>query len=168
MPEAHVERRSPAAYVARTHGPSAPAALKAGFIAGTVALILLQLFAIAIYDESPWQLARMTAALVRGPGALEPNDEYDAALVAIGTLLHFSLALLYALALACVVAEAAPQHALLIGLAFGAALYFVNFYGFTALFPWFAPHRTIDTLLVHMVFGAIIATGYWVFDRTAR
>jgi hypothetical protein len=42
-------------------------------------------------------------------------------------------------------------------------LYFTNFYGFTALFPWFAPLRTFDTLVVHALFGVAIAKGYWFF-----
>jgi hypothetical protein len=171
MFEINAQRRSLLArpLAPRAHRPSAPAALKAGLVAAAIALILLQVFAIAIYDESPWRLARMMAALVRGPGALEPDDEFDALLVAIGTLLHFALALLYAFALARLVADAPRRHATLIGLAFGAALYFVNLYGFTALFPWFTPLRTIDTLMVHMLFGVTVAEGYWAFhDSSSR
>ena len=170
MHETNVQRQSLPArpLAARVYRLSAPAALKAGLVAATIALALLQVFAIAIYDESPWRLARMMAALVRGPAVLEPDDEFDAALVAIGTLLHFALALLYALALACLVADAPRRHATLIGLAFGAALYFANLYGFTALFPWLKSLRTIDTLMVHMIFGVTVADGYWAFHRTRR
>jgi len=170
MLEAHVQQRTQATHALRLpgRGPSASAALKAGVLAATIALLLLQALAITIYDESPWQLARMAAALVRGPGVLEPADEFDAGLVAVGALLHFALALLYALALACVVAATPPRNAALVGLALGAALYFVNFYGFSALFPWFTPLRTVDTLIVHMLFGAIVATGYWAFHRPVR
>jgi hypothetical protein len=165
MLEAEVQQRTLAArpHAVRGEHPDALAALKAGLIAAAVALALLQVFAIAIYDESPWKLMRMMAALVRGPGALEPDDEFDAVLIAVGMLLHFALSLLYALALACLVSEAPRRHVALIGLACGTALYYANFYGFTALFPWFAPHRTIDTLMVHMLFGVIAAEGYRAF-----
>jgi hypothetical protein len=141
------------------------AALKAGAVAGAIALLLLQFFAIVVYDESPWKLFRMIAALARGPGVLEPDDEFDAAIVAIGLTLHFALALLYALPLAGLVVDAPRRHAYAVGLAFGIALYFANFYGFTALFPWFAPHRTLDTLLVHALFGLSAAKLYWLFRR---
>ncbi len=168
MLETNVRQRSLAAQPrpALRHRLSASAALKAGLIAAAIALALLQVFAVTVYDESPWRLARMMAALARGPGALEPADEFDAALVAIGTLLHFGLGLLYALALAGLVADSPRRYATPIGLAFGAALYCANFYGFAALFPWFTPNRTIDTLVVHMLFGVAVAQGYWAFDRS--
>jgi len=171
MLEANIERRSLAAppRVVRAERPDATAALEAGLAGAVIALALLQFFAVAIYDESPWRLMRMMAAVVRGPGALEPDDEFDAVVVASGALLHFALSLLYASALACLVSDAPRRHVALIGLAFGAALYFANFYGFTALFPWFTPHRTIDTLGVHMLFGVIVAEGYRAIDhRRAR
>src|SRR5207244_1932016 len=120
------------------------AALVAGAIAGAVALVLLQLTAITVYDEPFWRLPRMVAAMVRGTAALEPDDEFDAALVAIGMLLFVALSLLYALALACLVADTPRRYATVMGIAFGVALYYANFYGFTAIFPWFAPHRTLD------------------------
>ena len=146
--------------------PNAPAALMAGAVAGAAAFFLLQLMAVVIYDESAWKLPRMMAALVRGPGVLEADDEFDFGIVAIGTLLHFALALLYALALSCLVADTPRRHATLLGLATGIALYFMNFHGFTAIFPWFAPYRTVDTFVVHALFGVIVANGYWVFRGT--
>jgi hypothetical protein len=146
--------------------PSVPAAVQAGLVAGTTVLVLMQLIAITIYDESAWKLPRMMAALVRGPGVLEPDDEFDAGIVAIGLVLHFALAVLYALALSCLVADTPRRHATLLGLATGIALYFANFHGFTAIFPWFAPHRTIDTFVVHALFGVLVANGYWVFRGT--
>ena len=171
MLEAKLERRSLAAppRAVRAQRTDALAALEAGLAGAVVAVALLQFFAVSIYDESPWRLMRMMAAVVRGPGALEPDDEFDAVVVATGTLVHFALSLLYALALACLISEAPRRHVALIGLAFGTALYFANFHGFAALFPWFAPLRTLDTLVAHMLFGVIVAEGYRAIDhRRAR
>lgn len=144
--------------------PRALPSIQAGLAAGALALFLLQFAGVMIYDESPWKLLRMVAALARGPAALEPEDEFDAGLVALGALLFFALSVLYALALAALVAEA-PGLAPAIGIAFGLALYVANFHGFTALFPWFVPYRTADTLLVHALFGFAAARGLSLFRR---
>ena len=167
MIEAHAVHRTIAARRARPalRLPSASAAILAGTMAGIVALALTEFIALTIYDESPWQIFRMMAALVRGPAALEPADEFDAAIVAIGLALHFGFALLYSLAAACLIAELPRAYATLLGALFGIALYYANFYGFATLFPWFTSHRTVDTLVVHAVFGALVASGYWQFLR---
>lgn len=36
----------------------------------------------------------------------------------------------------------------------------INFYGFTAIFPWFAMARNWVTVISHIVFGAVIALYY--------
>lgn len=141
-------------------GPSAAAALQAGLFAGTAVLVVLQVLAVVAYDESPWKLVRMMAALARGPEALEPADEFDATLVATGLALHYALATLYALALACILTDTPRRHASVVGIAFGVALYFGNLHGFTALFPWFAEMRTVDTLVAFAFFGFLLARSY--------
>jgi len=168
MLEVNVAPRTVAARAARPARralgfPSASAAIAAGLVAGAVALLLLEFLAISIYDESPWKIFRMMAAMVRGREALDPSDEFDAGLVAIGLALHFAFAMLYSLALACLIADVPRAYAGLAGALFGIALYYANFYGFATLFPWFTSHRTVDTLLVHAVFGALVARGYWQF-----
>jgi hypothetical protein len=105
----------------------------------------------------------MVAALARGPGALEPDDEFDLAIVAIGLTLFYALSMLYGLALAWILTEAPRRHAGLLGIAFGVALYFANFHGFTAIFPWFAEYRTVDTFVAHALYGLLLARGYCAF-----
>ena len=143
--------------------PSAAAALQAALFAGTVLLLVLQFMAVVVYDESPWKLLRMFAAMARGRGALEPDDEFDFALVAIGLILFYALSMLYGLAAACLLTESPRRNASIIGIAFGLALYGANFYGFTALFPWFAGNRTIDTLIAHGLYGLLLARAYCAF-----
>jgi hypothetical protein len=46
--------------------------------------------------------------------------------------------------------------------AFGLAIYVVNFYGFTALFPWFADARGWIAILSHAVFGLVLGA---IYDR---
>lgn len=143
--------------------PSAAAALQAGLFAGTAVLIVLEVLSVVGYDESPWKLLRMIAALARGPQALEPSDEFDAAVVATGLFLHYALALLYGLALACVLTDTPRRHANLLGVAFGVALYYGNLHGFTSIFPWFSEMRTVDTLVAYALFGFLLARSYVAF-----
>jgi hypothetical protein len=143
--------------------PSATAALQAAFFAGTILLMVLEFMGTVAYDESPWKLLRMFAALARGPGALEPDDEFDFAIVAIGLTLFYALSMLYGLAIACLLTDSPRRHATIVGVAFGLALYSANFYGFTAIFPWFAANRTIDTLIAYALYGLLLARAYCAF-----
>ena len=43
-------------------------------------------------------------------------------------------------------------HSALVGL----ALYVVGFYGFTAIFPWFAMARNMITIVSHIAFGMVL------------
>src|SRR5436305_10756176 len=94
-------------------------AIQAGLVAGIAALLLLQFFAVVVYDESPWKLARALAAMARGPSVLEPHDEFDAAIVAVAATLFLAISVLYSLALACLVSEAPRRFAPALGAAFG-------------------------------------------------
>jgi hypothetical protein len=143
--------------------PSAAAALQAALFAGTALLLMLEFIGIVAYDESPWKLLRMVAAMARGPEALEPDDEFDFAIVAIGLTLFYALSMLYGLAIACLLTDSPRRHATIIGIAFGLTLYSANFYGFTAIFPWFAANRTIDTLVAHALYGLLLARAYCAF-----
>ena len=143
--------------------PSASAALQAALFAGTVVLLVIEFIGVVAYDESPWKFLRMVAAMARGRSALEPDDEFDFAVVAIGLTLFYALSMLYGLAIACLLTDAPRRHATVIGIAFGLTLYSANFHGFTALFPWFAENRTIDTVIAHALYGLLLARAYCGF-----
>jgi hypothetical protein len=166
MYEAHFQRPT----LPRRQSPSrrrvcVSAAIQGGLVAGAVTLLLLQFFSIVVYDESPWKLLRMIAATVYGRGALEPDDEFDAAMVTTAVMLFMTLAVLYSLAFSAIMSDSPRRYSALIGIAFGVALYHVNFYGFTFLFPWFKSLRTVDMLIVHAFFGLLIAKANWLFRR---
>ena len=55
--------------------------------------------------------------------------------------------------------------ALLAGGVLVLALFVVNMYGFTALFPWFAASRDGITLAAHIAFGVVAAGAYRVAVR---
>jgi hypothetical protein len=136
------------------------AAITVSLVTGTLVLIAWWMCSAAIYDESPWKLPRMMAAVVAGPGALSPEDEPDLTLVATGIVLHFLLALGFG-AIICFALRRIPDGAVACaGAAMGAVLYAIDLHGMTAFFPWFAPLRTPDTFAAHILFGIVAATAY--------
>lgn len=131
----------------------------AGFVAGTVAtaaqMLLWWLEATPVIDTL-LRDARLTAAIVMGRGVLEADAGWRWDVMAWATLIHFGLSLLYALLAWPLARRLAPAPALLAGAAYGLAIYAVNLYGFTWLFPWFAMSRGGATLLAHLVFGVTL------------
>lgn len=131
----------------------------AGFVAGTVAtaaqMLLWWLEATPVIDTL-LRDARLTAAIVMGRGVLDTGAGWRWDVMGWATLIHFGLSLLYALIAWPVARRLAPAAAMLAGAAYGLAIYGVNLYGFTALFPWFAVSRGWVTLLAHVVFGVTL------------
>ena len=148
--------------------PDWTAAALAAFVAGAIFLLLMEMLAFVVYDESPWKLLRMMAAIVAGQGALEPDHLFDLRIVTLGLATHFTLAVAYAFVFAGLLLEIRRRAAAWIGIAFGVALYYVNLHGFTQIFPWFAELRTLDTLFAHVLFGLFIARFYREFAVARR
>jgi hypothetical protein len=157
---------------AHAAGPAVPdwrAAVWAGFIAGAVFLVLEMLMVPIFLGGSAWDPPRMMAAIVLGervlpmPGQTPPPLDATVMLAALGV--HFMLSTIYALMLAALVARVSAGPALALGVGFGLLLYVVNFYGFTALFPWFAMARNWVSILSHAVFGLAVAAAYEALAR---
>ena len=150
-------------YHALRNAPDGRAAILAGVAAGVgsgLAQVLLWLVFTDAFPHALFRDARLTAAIVLGQGVLPPPATFDAVILLISALIHFALSIVYGLALAWVLTRAAVGATLLIGALFGLALYAVNLYGFTALFPWFAQVRDWVTLTAHLVFGVTAAGVY--------
>ena len=60
-------------------------------------------------------------------------------------------------ALAAGPARFAVGWALLLGAVFGLLLYLINFYGFTAIWPWFENARNWVSVVSHLIYGVILA-----------
>lgn len=111
--------------------------------------------------------ARLAAAIVLGPAVLPPPADFAASAMLAATLVHVALSLAYGLALAALIAPCDWYRSALVGNAFGLALYVVNMYGFTAVFPWFAAARDWITLAAHLAFGVSAAVAYRAWARPA-
>jgi len=140
------------------------AGLGAGVVA-TLAQIALWWLAGMPLPETLFRDARLTAALVMGTDVLPPPSTLQWTILLVATLIHFLLSVVYALIAAPLASRLRNGSALFAGALYGLAIYVVNLYGFTLLFPWFAVARDWVTLLTHLVFGVALAAGYRLFAR---
>lgn len=136
------------------------AAILAGIVAGSVFLMLEMIMVPLFMGQSPWGPPRMMAAIVLGEGVLPPPATFAPGIVLVAMLLHFVLSIVYALIFAAVIHRLGLASALALGACGGLVLYLVNFYGFTALFPWFAMARNWISIFAHIVFGLAVAAVY--------
>ena len=136
------------------------AAIYAGIAAGIIATAVQIILWWACWDVLPGILyrdARLAAAIVMGSGVLPPPATFDWAVMSVATLIHFALSITYSIILARFVTRCGMLFALFVGVLYGLALFGVNMYGFTMLFPWFAEARDWITLVAHAVFGGSCA-----------
>lgn len=144
----------------------------AGVIAGTLSTLTQVLLWLIFTDDFPAILfrdARLTATLLLGVSVLPPPATFDVDVMLTATLIHFTLSVAYAAMLAALTARLEVVAALLTGIGCGVALYIVNLYGFTAIFPWFAQARGWIALIAHGVFGVAAISAYrWPNISNAR
>jgi uncharacterized membrane protein YagU involved in acid resistance len=136
------------------------AAIWAGLIAGTVFMMLEMVMVWLFLGQSPWGPPRMIAAMVLGRDVLPPPATFDFGILMTAMMVHFALSILYAIILALLIARWNTATAVLAGAVFGLLLYLINFYGFTAVFPWFAMARNWVSIFSHILFGAVIGWAY--------
>ncbi|MEX2583289.1 MAG: hypothetical protein WD766_08440 [Gemmatimonadota bacterium] len=141
------------------------AAAWAGVIAGAIFMMLEMIMVPLFLDGSPWGPPRMIAAIVMGEGVLPPPATFDLGIVMAAIIVHFVLSIVFAIILAFPASRLGFGAALGLGAAFGLLLYLVNFYGFTAIFPWFAMARNWVSVVAHILFGLIAA---WSYKRMAE
>jgi hypothetical protein len=143
------------------------AAIAAGMAAGILATVVQVSLWFILTDALPeifYRDARLAAAIVMGPGALSPAGA-RAPVLLVATLLHFALSIVYGVIVSWLATRLGARASLLAGAAFGVALYALNMYGFTAIFPWFAASRDGITLAAHIAFGIVAAGAYRVAAR---
>ncbi len=138
-----------------------------GLVAGVVFMILEMLLVPLVGGGSAFGPPRMIAAIVMGEGVLPPPATFDASIFLVAMLVHFGLSMVLGIIFAVIFARRALSETAFIGIgaAFGLAVYFVHFYGLTAIFPWFEMARNWISIFAHIVFGAVL--GWWVARHRA-
>jgi hypothetical protein len=150
------------------HGINWSAAIWASVIAGLVFAALEMVLAQVVNGNSPWMPLHMIAGIGLGPSAMSPANTFDPKIVTVAVAIHMVLALLYGVILAFIIARLDVTWATLVGGIYGLALYYINFYGFSAAFPWFADARGGVSIFTHIVQSGLMALLYKMFDRRAR
>ena len=148
--------------------PDWRAAAIGGCVAGAVFLVL-ELLPMWVAGQSPWGPLRMIAAIPLGRGVLSQPATFDAGIVLVALIVHFVLSVIFALILAVIIApfnfDSSLGMASLAGAVFGVAVYLINFYGMSQVFPWFADARGWVSFLSHIVFGLVAADMYVQLER---
>ena len=145
------------------------AAVLAGIIAALVFVMLEMVLVATVGGESPWGPPRMIAAIGMGQSVLPPPATFDLTVFSVAILIHMVLSIVLAFVFAAITARMnwGLGMMLVAGAVFGLALYLVNFYGFTAFFPWFAMARNSISIFAHVMFGVTLAFAYHRLARRA-
>ncbi len=143
--------------------------LRAAVISGIIGSLVFQVLEIILIPLAgggePWGPARMIAAMVLGPRVLPPPATFDAPIVLVALIVDIVLAIIYAAIIGTLVHRWPRSTAIIVGAVFGALLYGVNFYIFTAIFPWFVMGRNFVTLFTHIVFSVTVVFLYLRLSR---
>jgi hypothetical protein len=132
-------------------------------LAGGGILILLETSLTSLLAKGPTVDAiRPIAAIALGQAVLPASTPFTALVFATAVSVHLMLSLIYARILAAIIdaLELSPGRAAASGAAFGVLLYWINFYAFASVFPWFAAVRGGVALFSHVVYGAATAAIY--------
>jgi hypothetical protein len=102
-------------------------------------MVLEMLLVQLVGEGNMWGPPRMIGAMVLGREVLPPPATFDAGVFIVAMIVHFVLSLVYAFIFAWILGQwqLTLSAAAIGGLVFGLVIYAVNFYGFTAVFPWF-------------------------------
>jgi hypothetical protein len=148
---------------ARTLALDWRSAALAGLAAGTVATAAEIVLWWVVSQPLPailYRDARFAAAIVMGRAVLPPPAAFDVSILLVATMVHFALSLAYGVTLSAMISRLGTRASLLAGAGAGLALYAVNMYGFTFVFPWFAAVRDWIAVAAHVVFGVVVAGTY--------
>jgi len=121
-------------------------ALRAGFIAGVVLLI--------VPHGSPWESLTFFSPVIMGRTIPEPGMP-----LLLVWILHLAISLLYGLLISRMVATLRWRRAFFTGALAGLVLYAVNFGVVSALSPWLRGAE-FSVVVTHIVFGLITAGAY--------
>ena len=91
-------------------------------------------------------------------------DTFDLGVIATAVVVHMSLAIIYGVILAYIIMRMDVRLAVVVGGLYGLALYFINFYGFSRPFPWFADARDWISIFTHIVQSGLMAYLYKLYS----
>jgi hypothetical protein len=132
----------------------------AGLVGGAVFLVVELVF-LPITNHLPadWIL-RLISSLMAGPIALTHPAGQIGGLLITALAVHAALSTSYALVLCRMEDELSVAGSIAASALMGFAIYLVNFYLMTFVFPWFASARGGATIAAHVLFGVTTALAH--------
>lgn len=131
-------------------------------------MLILELTLNPLFLDAPlWGPPRMMAAIYLGEGVLPPPATFDSGVLVAALLVHFPLSIIYAMFIGAIIRKTGKAEGFILGLLGGAVIYYVNFYVFTAFFPWFNGARNWVQVIIHLIFAVTAAMSYLAI-RKAR
>ncbi|WP_341460215.1 hypothetical protein [Pandoraea pnomenusa] len=105
----------------------------------------------------------------RLPGIITQPATFDLSIVAMALVVHATIGVVLGVVLGAIVApfrlDSDVVTVSVAGAVFGLAVYAVNFYVMTQLFPWFIESRGWTMLAGHVIFGAFAGYMYWILRQ---
>ncbi|MCA9865293.1 MAG: hypothetical protein KC410_02250 [Anaerolineales bacterium] len=141
------------------------AAIIAGLLAGALTMLLWVILLALTTGGSVWAPFHHVAAILLGQSVLTPSQTINFQVVLTGAVIHLFLSVLYSVILAFIIHRWGLWVGIVGGAIFGLALYVINYYTFTTLYPWFFPLRGWIALMGHIVFGAAAGGIYEGLER---
>ncbi len=138
------------------------AVLLSGLVAGTLFLVADLIFAPIVTHVDAALTLRYFAALVLGSKVL---TQTGTGILITGIIVHYVLSLVFALVIALVVHRWGMVVGIIGGAILGVAIYGINLYTVTLVFPWFFAINSTVILLCHAIFGAVAGSVYEMFDH---
>ena len=140
------------------------AAVQAGLIAGVILLILMLIGYPVATGGSAWTVFRFIGSLLLGREIIGSPD-FNFGITVTAIVVHLALSVVYAWILAFIIHRWGLIIGFIGGAVFGLALFAINFYTFTLLFPWFTIVRTWQFVALHILFGTVAGTVYELLEE---
>jgi hypothetical protein len=132
-------------------------AVGAGLVGGAVFLVIELVF-LPLFNHVPvdWIL-RLIASLMAGPVTLDWPAGQIGGLILTAAGVHAALSVAYGFLLCRIEDDLSLARAIPVSALMGLAIYLVNFYLLSPVFPWFASARGGVTIIAHVLYGVTTA-----------
>lgn len=141
------------------------AALLSSIIAAALFLASQMILGSLFFGVTAWEPLRMIGAMALGQEVLlQTSVGASVILAGVGILLVASI--IYGIIGLGILRPIYPLTAIIAVGVYGLILYGVDFYGWSALFPWFASYRNWAIVAGHIIFGVALGISYMSLKRT--
>jgi hypothetical protein len=140
-------------------------AVVAGIVAMIVFAAIEMVYGALVRDLSPFRPLDVFGAVALGQFGPSADIGHTVATTVVGALVLLALGALSGVIIALLVQRLTPTLALLVGVLFGVAMYYVDMYGFAWIFAPLAQLRGLSSLGAYAIEGGLTAALYVAMTR---